>query len=409
MNCSATELGVGGDASGLLILPADAPVGAPFAEYRGLADTVLELEVTPEPPRLPVDGRRRARGRARSPARRPRGPASSPEESGAAGGATRSSVAIEDAGAVPALHRAPHPRREDRPVARLARREAWLAAGARPINNVVDVTNYVMFELGQPLHAFDMAHARRRPTARPRSSCASRANGEELDDARRQGARSSRPTRSSSPTRPAPSRSRASWAARRPRSPDATVDILLESACFEPASISRTSRRLGLYLGGVAALRARRRPERVRRRASTAPPRSSPRSPAARSLPASSTPTPRPRSSAARSRCASPARTPCSAPTSARTRWPTSSAGSVCGVADAGARTSRASTVPTFRPDLEREIDLVEEVVRVHGMEQGAARRCPRAAAASAGCTREQRLRGARRRGAARRRASTRR
>ncbi|MHB8741272.1 MAG: YtpR family tRNA-binding protein, partial [Coriobacteriia bacterium] len=50
MMCSATELEVGGDASGLLILPADAPVGAPFASYYGLSDTVLELEVTPNRP-----------------------------------------------------------------------------------------------------------------------------------------------------------------------------------------------------------------------------------------------------------------------------------------------------------------------------------------------------------------------
>src|SRR5450759_5717852 len=47
MNASATELGVGGDASGLLILPADAPMGEPFAQYWDLADTVLELELSP--------------------------------------------------------------------------------------------------------------------------------------------------------------------------------------------------------------------------------------------------------------------------------------------------------------------------------------------------------------------------
>jgi hypothetical protein len=50
MMCSAAELEVGGDASGLLILPADAPVGEPFAAYYGLSDTVLELEVTPNRP-----------------------------------------------------------------------------------------------------------------------------------------------------------------------------------------------------------------------------------------------------------------------------------------------------------------------------------------------------------------------
>ena len=50
MNCSANELGLGTDASGLLILAPDAPVGRPFAEYHGLADTVLELEITPNRP-----------------------------------------------------------------------------------------------------------------------------------------------------------------------------------------------------------------------------------------------------------------------------------------------------------------------------------------------------------------------
>ena len=50
MMCSAAELGAGSDASGLLILPADAPVGMPYAEYAGLGDVVLELEVTPNRP-----------------------------------------------------------------------------------------------------------------------------------------------------------------------------------------------------------------------------------------------------------------------------------------------------------------------------------------------------------------------
>ncbi|MDP2233875.1 MAG: phenylalanine--tRNA ligase subunit beta, partial [Actinomycetota bacterium] len=50
MNCSAVELGIGSDASGLLILPPDAPVGVPFATYRGMADTVIDLEVTPNRP-----------------------------------------------------------------------------------------------------------------------------------------------------------------------------------------------------------------------------------------------------------------------------------------------------------------------------------------------------------------------
>ena len=50
MNCSARELGLGEDHEGLMILPPDAPVGMPFAQYQGLSDTVLELEVTPNRP-----------------------------------------------------------------------------------------------------------------------------------------------------------------------------------------------------------------------------------------------------------------------------------------------------------------------------------------------------------------------
>ncbi len=50
MNCSARELGLSGDHDGIMILPEDAPVGVPFAEYAGLTDTVLDLEITPNRP-----------------------------------------------------------------------------------------------------------------------------------------------------------------------------------------------------------------------------------------------------------------------------------------------------------------------------------------------------------------------
>lgn len=50
MNCSARELGIGSDHDGIMILPPDAPVGVPFADYMKLADTVLDLEITPNRP-----------------------------------------------------------------------------------------------------------------------------------------------------------------------------------------------------------------------------------------------------------------------------------------------------------------------------------------------------------------------
>jgi len=152
MNCSATELGIGSDASGLLILPADAPVGMPFAEYRGMADTVIELEVTPNRPDcLSMAGV--AREIAAITTTSYRHPGGSPAEQGSPV-AESVRVDISDPDLCP------------RYTARLIRNVRigpspdWLAervaaAGARPISNIVDITNYVMFELGQPLHAFD--------------------------------------------------------------------------------------------------------------------------------------------------------------------------------------------------------------------------------------------------------------
>ena len=50
MNCSARELGIGSDHDGIMILPEDAPVGMPLADYLKLSDTVLDLEITPNRP-----------------------------------------------------------------------------------------------------------------------------------------------------------------------------------------------------------------------------------------------------------------------------------------------------------------------------------------------------------------------
>ncbi len=349
------------DASGLLILPADAPVGTPFAQYYGMADTVLELEITPNRPDcLSMVGVAREIGAITGkPATEPR---SKPDEVAERTDAAVS-IAIED----PALC----PRYTARVIrgVKIGPSPAWLAervaaSGARPINNVVDVTNYVMFELGQPLHAFDLATV----TAG--------------------GGRAAiivRPAREGETLRTLDGQDRALTAdtlvIADPSGPialagvmggeatevsDATVDVLLESACFDRASVSRTSRRLGLI--SEASLRFERGVDaELAVRASD-------------------------RAAALLAEFAGGS---VSAgvvdvyPVKARphrltlrvdrmnaflgTRLAPKEVMEILGGLGLFAEPSGADlavTVPTFRPDLEREVDLYEEVVRVWGMER---------------------------------------
>lgn len=160
MMCSPQELGIDAEKiglkneDGLLILPADAKVGQQFAEFLGRSgdDVVYDLEVTPNRPDL-----NSIIGIAREIAALTRNPLKVPEikisESKEKVG-DFVSVKIEDAEICP------------RYTARVIKnvkvgpspdwlRSALEKVGIRSINNVVDVTNYVMLEIGQPLHAFD--------------------------------------------------------------------------------------------------------------------------------------------------------------------------------------------------------------------------------------------------------------
>ena len=153
MLCSAKELGIDADASGLMELPADAPVGKPLAGYLGLPDVVIEVELTPNrgdclgmiglADEVAAEFDTRAR----------------PFEA----------AAVEPVISAPREIRleagADCPRylgRAVRGIDMTATTPAWMAqrlraAGVKPFNAVVDVTNYVMLETGQPLHAFDEA------------------------------------------------------------------------------------------------------------------------------------------------------------------------------------------------------------------------------------------------------------
>ena len=150
MVCSERELAIGDNHTGILVLPDDAPAGAPLSDYLG--DVVFDLEVTPNRPDcLSVLGV--AREVAALTGATLREPDLSYAEDGEP---VESVVSVEIAD--PSLC----PRYTASVVrgVRVGPSPAWmqdrlLRAGQRPINNVVDVTNYVMLEFGQPLHAFD--------------------------------------------------------------------------------------------------------------------------------------------------------------------------------------------------------------------------------------------------------------
>jgi phenylalanyl-tRNA synthetase beta chain len=151
MLCSAKELGLDADASGLLELPLDAPVGAPLADYLGLPDASIELKLTPN--RADCFS---VRGIAFDVAAA-YGSEVAPLDVDPVPASCAGTVLVElDAGA-----RAP--RYLGRVIEGVDARRAtpvWMAerlrrSGVRPVSLLVDVTQYVMLELGQPMHAYD--------------------------------------------------------------------------------------------------------------------------------------------------------------------------------------------------------------------------------------------------------------
>ena len=236
MLCSAKELGVDTDASGLLELPADAPVGTPLATYLHLPDASIELSLTPNRAdclsvqgvaydvaalfgsqvKVPAQAAAPATGMAHRGIRLEAGK-DAPRYLG------RIVEGIDPAAATPEWM-----------IERLRR------GGVRPISVVVDITNYVMLELGQPMHAFDNAklvgdivvrHARAGETLKL------------LDD--------SDATLDEGFLVIADERSALAVAGVMggfdSRVTDATRDIFLEAAHFAPAAIMGRARKLGLH------------------------------------------------------------------------------------------------------------------------------------------------------------------
>ena len=242
MICAEDELGLGDSHDGILVLDPAAPVGLPLADWlrqRGElpGDTVLDIAITPNRP----DATSHV-GVARDLAALTGAELTLPEvEIPEAGGEAADAVAvrIKDAEGCP---------RYAATVVRgvtVGPSPGWMqerlrAVGVRPVNNVVDVTNYVLHEIGQPLHAFDLAEIAGATVvvraSRPGETMTT------LDDQERK----------------LPGGTLLICDAERPVAvagvmggansevTDATTDVLIESAAFDPARIRRTSKALGL-------------------------------------------------------------------------------------------------------------------------------------------------------------------
>ncbi|MFG2021276.1 phenylalanine--tRNA ligase subunit beta [Actinomadura geliboluensis] len=156
MICSVNELGIGDDHSGILVLPPDAPVGADAVELLGLRDDVLDIAVTPDRGyALSIRGIAREAATAYGVPFKDPADVELPAEDGPGGGGGAYPASIGDPSACDRFVL-----REVRGFDPDAETPMWMRvrlhrAGMRPVSLAVDITNYLMLELGQPLHAFD--------------------------------------------------------------------------------------------------------------------------------------------------------------------------------------------------------------------------------------------------------------
>ncbi len=245
MNCSEEELGLADKSDGIMILPQDAPIGVPIADYLGLSDTVLDTEITPNRPDcLSVVGCARE--------------IAAIYDVDWANPLAEMAAKINDCECI----KSDLPNVEIKEDERCPRYTArlikgvkigpspkWLverlnSMGARSINNIVDITNYILFLFGQPLHAFDydkLINGKNSTDIIVRAA----KDGEKfttLDDEER--------TLSSDMTVISTPDSAVALAGvmggQNSEVDDNTTSILLETATFSPAHTSRTSRNLAL-------------------------------------------------------------------------------------------------------------------------------------------------------------------
>ena len=240
MICSTAELRLGEDAAGIMLLPDDLPVGVPVAEALGIeADVVYDLAIEGNRPDA-----NSVVGVARDAAARLKLPFSIPTWTVARGATpveSLASIAVDSADLCPRFTATVITGVQVGPSPEWIARRLTLA-GMRPINNVVDASNYVMLELGQPTHPYDLdrlpGHGLSVRAARPGETVLTLdgverrlgdgddclicdAHGEPVGIGGIMGGASSEIT-------------------------DATTRVLLEAAYFTPMAIARTSKRIGL-------------------------------------------------------------------------------------------------------------------------------------------------------------------
>ena len=158
MLCSTSELGLSGDADGILILDPQSPAGEAFADFYKDADIVFELNVTPNRSDC-LSHMGLARELSTLLDRPIKKPESSIQEVGKEIGSWIN-VDLKDSEACPRFC--------GRMITKVKVKESpdWLkarleAVGVNSINNIVDITNYVLFEYGQPLHAYDYSQVQK--------------------------------------------------------------------------------------------------------------------------------------------------------------------------------------------------------------------------------------------------------
>ena len=155
MICSMAELAIGDDHTGILVLPPDAPLGADFAEYAALHDVVLDVNVTPDKGHAMS-----IRGVARELASAFGVAFTDPADTGLPDGTGEPSAEVYQASIADPTACDRFALREVRGIdpdapTPLAMRVRLARVAVRSVSLAVDVTNYLMHELGQPMHAFD--------------------------------------------------------------------------------------------------------------------------------------------------------------------------------------------------------------------------------------------------------------